>query len=352
MKTLSHKAIAIILAAVASLLSLFSILIFEFYVGSHILLYSIIVAGIILFIIYIISFYLIKEYILQKVKPIYKTILSSKTSSLKKFTDYDNVETNIIATTEKEVEEWTKRKLSEIEELKRLEKYRKEYIGNVSHELKTPIFSIQGYIATLLDGGLHDDKINTLYLEKADKVIQRMTSIVLDLDSITRLEAGELVLEYSNFNIIQVIKEVFEAQEYIAKQQNVEMYIDVQDEKPIMVNADRGRIQTVISNLVINAIKYSKVKAGSVRIRFYDMDKVIIVEIADKGIGIEPEDLSRIFERFYRVDKSRSREQGGTGLGLSIVKHIIEAHGQTISVKSVVNKGTSFTFTIEKAKTN
>ncbi|HOS83399.1 MAG TPA: ATP-binding protein [Bacteroidales bacterium] len=350
MQTLSHKTIALLISGIASVIAVSGIIVSGYIISQNNIIPYAIFIGLTLFaVVYIITFYITKEYIIQKVKPIYKTIHSAQTSTLKKIAENEHEESNIIATTEKEVAEWAKRKIIEIEELKRLEKYRKEYIGNVSHELKTPIFSIQGYISTLLDGGLYDESINKTYLEKADKAIQRMTSIVRDLDSITRLEAGELKLEYGQFNIIQLVKEVFEAQELLAKERKVQMYIDMGVEKPIHVHADKKRIQMALNNLVINAIKYNNPEGGKIRVRFYDMDNLLLVEVSDTGIGIEQEHLSRIFERFYRVDKSRSREQGGTGLGLSIVKHIIEAHGQTISVKSTINKGTSFTFTIEKA---
>lgn len=350
MQTLSHKTIALLVAGIATIIAVTAVLVSGYFIATNNTIpYSIFIALAMFAVIYIVAFYITKEYIIQKVKPIYKTIHSAQTSTLKKIAENEHEESNIIATTEKEVAEWAKRKIIEIEELKRLEKYRKEYIGNVSHELKTPIFSIQGYISTLLDGGLYDETINKTYLEKADKAIQRMTSIVRDLDSITRLEAGELKLEYGHFNIILLIKEVFEAQELLAKERKIHMYIDMGVEKPIIVNADKKRIQMALNNLVINAIKYNNPEGGKIRVRFYDMDNLVLVEVSDTGIGIEQEHLSRIFERFYRVDKSRSREQGGTGLGLSIVKHIIEAHGQTISVKSTINKGTSFTFTIEKA---
>ncbi|HRS19490.1 MAG TPA: HAMP domain-containing sensor histidine kinase, partial [Bacteroidales bacterium] len=258
MQTLSHKTIALLVAGIASAISIVAVLVSGFVIAqNNTIPYAIFIALTMFAVIYIITFYITKEYIIQKVKPIYKTIHSAQTSTLKKITENEHEESNIIATTEKEVAEWAKRKIIEIEELKRLEKYRKEYIGNVSHELKTPIFSIQGYISTLLDGGLYDETINKAYLEKADKAIQRMTSIVRDLDSITRLEAGELKLEYSQFNIILLVKEVFEAQELLAKERNVHMYIDMGVEKPIMVNADKKRIQMALNNLVINAIKYN-----------------------------------------------------------------------------------------------
>ena len=177
-----------------------------------------------------------------------------------------------------------------------------------------------------------------------------MTSIVQDLDAITRLESGELKMEYTAFNIVDLVKEIYESQEYLAKKRNVLLKIETTLPKGLMVvYADKMTITTALSNLIVNAIKYNKPEGGSVRIRFYDMDTRFLVEVSDTGIGIPQEYQSRIFERFFRVDKSRSREQGGTGLGLAIVKHIIEAHNESINVKSTPNKGSSFSFTIKKA---
>jgi len=247
------------------------------------------------------------------------------------------------------VEEWAKNKIDEIARLKDLEKYRKEFVGNVSHELKTPIFNIQGYILTLLEGGIDDPAINKLYLKRTEKSIDRMISIVEDLESITKLESGELKPNYIKFDIVKLTEDAFDLEQRVAQEQKISLEFNPRPDKPIMVRADKKRIMEVMTNLIVNGIKYGKRK-GFVKVAFYDLHDNILVEVEDNGIGIEKNDLPRIFERFYRVDKSRSREQGGTGLGLSIVKHIIEAHKQTINVKSVIDKGTTFTFTLEKAK--
>lgn len=248
-----------------------------------------------------------------------------------------------------EVEEWAKSQLKEIERLKELERYRKDFVGNVSHELKTPIFNIQGYVLTLLEGGMEDPKINQLYLSRTEKSIDRMVSIVEDLESITKLESGELKLNIVKLDIVKIVEEVIDMHQLASADRKINVEIANKPEKPIFIKADRKRILEVLTNLTINAIKYGK-KKGTVRISFHDMEDNIIVEVSDDGIGIEKKDLPRVFERFFRVDKSRSREQGGTGLGLSIVKHIIEAHNQSINVRSVVDKGTTFNFTLEKAK--
>lgn len=349
MRILSHRTIALIISTIAVLLSVFTIVFFESFNVQQIGKYIAYSSFIIFVIMFLLSYSISKKYILQMVKPIYKAIQSSQTNSFKKISNSDSV--NILERTNEEVAAWALQKETVIEELKKQEQYRKEYIGNVSHELKTPIFSIQGYISTLIDGGLHDESINMLYLEKADKAIQRMINIIQDLDKITRLETGELQLEFSNFSLYSLVKEVFEIQEDNALQRNVLLIIDDSLEPNIFVNADKNNIQIVLNNLIGNAIKYSKPQNGKVIVKVYDMDSAVLIEIVDNGIGIHQQDISRIFERFYRVDKSRSREQGGTGLGLSIVKHVLEAHKQTINVKSALHKGTSFTFTLNKSKT-
>jgi two-component system, OmpR family, phosphate regulon sensor histidine kinase PhoR len=313
--------------------------------------------GIILSIVFIILFcalsyflvlFILNRYINDRIKPIYKTIrevpISGKKSKL-----LEKIGTTNIADVQKQVEEWAKNQTEEINRLKDLERYRKEFVGNVSHELKTPIFNIQGYVLTLLDGGIDDDKINKLYLQRTEKSIDRMISIVEDLESITKLESGELKVNLVDFDLVRMTEEVFELAQMLANQRNISLKFATKTDKPIMVNADKKRIMEVMNNLVGNGIKYGK-KLGHVTVGFYDLHENILVEISDNGIGMDKSDLPRIFERFYRVDKSRSREQGGTGLGLSIVKHIIEAHNQTINVKSAVDKGTTFTFTLAKTR--
>lgn len=297
-------------------------------------------------VLYFVSRILMKSFIVEKIRPIYKIIRSAQ---MPKFKELVKNEENLLETASKDAEEWAARKSEELEQLKKQELFRKEYIGNVAHELKTPIFTIQGYVSTLLDGGLYDESINRKYLERSDKVIQRMTSIVNDLDAINRLESGELKMEYTAFNIVDLVNEIFESQEYLAKERNVTLSLELTYPKNTMVvYADRMRISMALSNLIVNAIKYNKPEGGSVRVRFFDMDSRFLVEVSDTGIGIPQDCQGRIFERFFRVDKSRSREQGGTGLGLAIVKHVVEAHGETINMKSTLNKGTSFSFTIKK----
>ncbi len=291
--------------------------------------------------------FFINKYISDKIKPVYKTIRDLPVSG-KKLAEKSSDSSNLLSNVKYEVEEWAKAQMKEIERLKELERYRKDFVGNVSHELKTPIFNIQGYILTLIEGGLDDSKINMLYLKRTEKSIDRMISIVEDLESITKLESGELKLNMVKFDIVKTVKDVIEMEQWQAEERNINLEINPMPSRPIFVEADKNRILEVLTNLIVNGIKYGK-KGGFVNISFHDLDENIMVEVTDNGIGIEKKYLPRIFERFYRVDKSRSREQGGTGLGLSIVKHIIEAHNQSIHVRSVVDQGTTFNFTLEKA---
>jgi len=235
----------------------------------------------------------------------------------------------------------------EVEHLTKLETYRKEYLGNVSHELKTPIFNIQGYVSTLIDGGLYDETINMEYLKRADKSVDRMINIIDDLETISQLESGSLLLDNEKFDVVALVKDVSEQLELAASKKNIKIVIE-DETKRIKVVADKFRIRQVFANLLTNSIKYGK-ENGTTKLKFKQIEDTVVVDISDDGIGIEERHLPRLFERFYRIDKGRSREQGGTGLGLAIVKHIIEAHEQHITVASQVGVGTTFTFTLRKA---
>ena len=246
--------------------------------------------------------------------------------------------------------EFAKDKKLEIEALKIREQYRKEFIGNVSHELKTPLFTVQGYISTLLDGAYKDDILLHKYLERADKGVERLTYIINDLDMITKLETGDLILNIQSFDIVALVKNVFDLLEIKASKKKITLTFDLEYDKPIMVNGDKERIQQVLSNLVVNSIKYGQ-QNGTTEISIENLIKnKVIVRVTDNGEGIEAEHLSRLFERFYRVDKSGSRKEGGSGLGLAIVKHIIEAHDEKIYIESEYGVGSEFSFTLEKAK--
>jgi two-component system phosphate regulon sensor histidine kinase PhoR len=249
---------------------------------------------------------------------------------------------------EKEVRGWAEDESKEIEQLRTMERYRKEFLGNVSHELKTPIFNIQGYINTLLDGAIDDPEVTIRFLKKAAKSTDRIASLVEDLESISQLESGFLTMELEEFDINELIHDVFESLSMRAAEKNARIDFKEGCDVPFIVEADKDRIRQVITNLLVNSIKYGK-ENGYTLIGLYDMDENVLIEVTDNGIGIEEEHLPRLFERFYRVDKSRSRDAGGTGLGLAIVKHIIEAHNQTINVRSTKGIGTTFGFTLKKA---
>ncbi|WP_246241542.1 sensor histidine kinase [Draconibacterium mangrovi] len=345
MRTYSSKFLAILVAIILTLLA-FGIAMLAHYFGENILVITI--STVAFFVAaYFSILYIIKKYIIDRIRPLYNTIRDLPLSGKKMEEKIDS--NSLLLNVKYEVEEWAKSQLKEIERLKELEKYRKDFVGNVSHELKTPIFNIQGYVLTLLEGGLEDPKINKLYLKRTEKSIDRMVSIVEDLESITKLESGELQLNMTRFDIVKTVEEVIEMEHWQASESQITVQIINKPDRPIYVRADKKRILEVITNLIVNGVKYGK-QNGYVNISFHDLEDNIIVEVADNGIGIDKKDLRRIFERFFRVDKSRSREQGGTGLGLSIVKHIIEAHNQSINVRSVLDQGTTFNFTLEKQK--
>jgi two-component system phosphate regulon sensor histidine kinase PhoR len=309
--------------------------------------FPLLIAGISFSAAYFSTSYYLRNYIYRKIKVIYKSIHQHKLATTEKREVVD-MRSDIMEQVEKEVEEWTARQEKEIEQLKTWQEYRRKFLGDISHELKTPIFNIQGYLETLLDGGLEDETINMVYLQRAAKNVDRLNTIVEDLEIISRLESGELILDMQQFDIRVLTEEVFEDLEIKAAENNIKLALKPGADQHFRVRADREYVRQVLINLVNNSIKYGKTN-GTTKVSFYDMDTNILVEVADSGIGIPPEHLVHVFDRFYRVDKSRSREQGGSGLGLSIVKHIIEAHKQTINVRSTLTVGSTFGFTLEKA---
>ena len=258
-----------------------------------------------------------------------------------------DVKNDIITKVDEEVEDWLSKRNNEVEQLKRDENFRKEFLGNVSHELKTPLTSIQGYIETLIDGAINDPIVNIDYLHKALNNTKRLAIIVEDLEQINNLEYDELALQKESFNINKLSKEVIDDLNYQAKSFDIKLTIKEGTDINVMVHADKEKIRQVLNNLLVNAIKYGN-ENGKVQIGFYDMADAVLVEVSDDGVGIDEKELPRLFERFYRVEKSRSRDRGGTGLGLAIVKHIIEAHGQTINVRSLPGAGSTFGFTLKK----
>jgi two-component system phosphate regulon sensor histidine kinase PhoR len=289
--------------------------------------------------------YRVEIFIYRRVKKIYDDLTLLESSSLKK----EQITTDMRTLTE-EIDKYAKDKKLEIETLRVREEYRKEFIGNVSHELKTPLFTVQGYISTLLDGADEDEKLRKKYLKRADKGVERLTYIIKDLDMITKLEVGDLQLNMETFNIVDIIANVFDLLEMKAAKKEITLTFDLDYSSPILVHADRERIQQVLSNLIVNSIKYGQ-ENGTTEVSIENLIKnKVIVRITDNGEGIDEEHIPRLFERFYRIDKSGSRAEGGSGLGLAIVKHIIEAHDEKIYIESESGVGSEFSFTLEKGE--
>lgn len=287
----------------------------------------------------------VERFIYKRVKKIYDDLTLLESVDLRQ-----QPITTDMGTLTKEIDKYAKDKKIEIETLKVREEYRKEFIGNVSHELKTPLFTVQGYIDTLLDGGIDDEKIRKKYLTRASKGVERLTYIIKDLDMITKLEVGDLSLKKERFDIVKLVQNVFDLFEMKAAKKSITLTFDIDYTEPVLVYADKERIQQVLTNLIVNSIKYGRRK-GTTEISIENLIKSkVIVRVTDNGEGIKEEHLPRLFERFYRVDKSGSRKEGGSGLGLSIVKHIIEAHEEKMYVESELSVGSEFSFTLEKAE--
>jgi two-component system phosphate regulon sensor histidine kinase PhoR len=281
-------------------------------------------------------YYIVVGLRLKKIKNLLKRETNSDTVSLKDL--------------EKKLYKLLEERKEELEKIEKLERHRREFLGNVSHEMKTPLFHMQGYISTLADNEVYDAELSKRYLKRTEGSIERLIRILEDLDTISQLESREITAEIEPFDIVELSKEVLESEEMNAEKKNIKFDLQADNEK-MMVMGDRFRIRQVLLNLVVNSIRYGK-KDGETRIRIKNGGDVVSIEIGDNGIGISAEHLPRLFERFYRVDKSRSREQGGTGLGLSIVKHILEAHHQTIHVMSTEGAGSVFTFNLKRPNGN
>ncbi|KAF2520094.1 sensor histidine kinase [Flavobacterium salilacus subsp. salilacus] len=289
--------------------------------------------------------YRVEHFIYRRVKKIYDDVSLLESASLR-----NKPITTDMATLTREVQKFARDKKIEIETLKVREEYRREFMGNVSHELKTPLFTVQGYLLTLLDGAMNDKTLRKKYLQRAEKGVERLIYIVQDLDMISKFELGDLNLNYTKFNIIEVVQNVFDMLEMRADKKGIILMFEMKYLKPIMVYADRDKIQQVVTNLVVNSIKYGK-EDGTTEVSIEDLvNNKIIVRVKDNGEGIEQKHIPRLFERFYRVDKSGARSEGGSGLGLAIVKHIIEGHDEKIYVESKFGEGSEFSFTLEKTK--
>lgn len=324
----------------SGLLSIFLYSIDQFSIISVLIL----VAFIAVFSFFVLQFR-VERFIYRRVKKIYDDVSFLDSSTLP-----NRPITTDMATLTREVSKFAAEKKIEIESLRVREDYRREFLGNVSHELKTPLFTVQGYLSTLLDGAMNDKSIRKKYLERAEKGVERLIYIVNDLDMISKLEMGDLVLDYQNFDIVKLVQNVFDLLEIEAAKKDILLLFDQRYSMPIMVQADAEKIEQVLINLVMNSIKYGKEK-GSTEIAIEELgENKILVRINDDGEGVEPQFVNRLFERFFRVDKSGSRDAGGSGLGLAIVKHLIEAHEERVFVKSRFGHGSEFSFTLKKAE--
>jgi two-component system phosphate regulon sensor histidine kinase PhoR len=298
---------------------------------------------------YVFSFFIIQyrvqKFIYKRVVKIYEDVrlLDAATFSPKRVT-------TDMETLTKEVERFAENKKLEIESYRVRENYRREFLGNISHELKTPLFTVQGYILTLLEGAMKDKVLRKKYLQRANKGVERLIYIIKDLDMITKLESGDLDLNEEEFNIIELVQNVFDLTEMKAAKKRISLTFDIEYADSIFVYADRERIQQVLTNLIVNSIKYG-VHDGTTEVSIEEFVKnKVLVRITDNGEGIENEYITRLFERFFRVDKSGSRKEGGSGLGLAIVKHIVDAHNEKIYVESQLGIGSEFSFTLEKSE--
>lgn len=298
---------------------------------------------------FIFFYYLIEKYIYSKIKVIYKMIHSLKLGKDLKDVLGEYVSSDPINDVELEVREWAKEKKTEIDELKKQEKFRREFLSNISHEFKTPLFAIQGYVEGLEDGGLEDQELARHFLKKVSGNVDRLSYLIKDLDEISKLETGEIPVNFTKFKINDLVKEVFETMELKSETHKIRLVFKEKYDEPTCVRADREKIRQVLVNLIDNAFKYGQ-ENGTTAVSLFNLHDQILVEVTDNGVGINEKYLPRLFERFYRIDSSRSRKFGGSGLGLAIVKHIIEAHEQTINVRSTEGIGATFGFTLEKCK--
>ncbi|WP_442794382.1 sensor histidine kinase [Pelobium manganitolerans] len=298
---------------------------------------------------YFVFYYLIEKYVYSKIKVIYKMIHSLKLGKDLKDALAEYVSPDPINDVQQEVKEWARDKKQEIDELKKQEKFRREFLSNISHEFKTPIFAIEGYVEALQDGALQDPELAQSFLNKVSSNVERLSVLIKDLNEISRLESGELPINLQKFELTALIKEVMESLELKAEKYKIKLVFKEKYDVPTWVKADKEKIRQVLINLIDNSFKYGK-ENGTTFITVFALHDQYLVEITDDGMGINEEHLPRLFERFYRTDSSRSRQIGGSGLGLAIVKHIVEAHHQTINVRSTEKLGSTFGFTLEKAK--
>ncbi len=335
------------IALLLGLLSFLLVLLTSYLVFGQ-LLYSAVVAIIVFIFIYSIVLYYITQILDKKINTIYKLINQTKAGKREQFYNNEILPRPTLDELTNDVEKWTNENSNNFELLEKNEQYRKEFLQNLSHELKTPIYAMQGYLETLLDGALHDSNVNQKYLQNSVNNLERLTELVKDLDIITKIEKHPNNINKSTFVLNEILEQTISDFNMLAKDRNIKIQISDVALKNIKVKADKLKIKQVLDNLIENAIKYSK-SDGSIVINAELLNNnTVIVEVSDKGFGIAEEHLNRIFERFYRTDEARSRNIGGSGLGLAICKHIIEAHEQNIYVRSNINVGTTVRFTLQK----
>lgn len=347
MKNLKTPLLTLILSAISAVLQTILVSFISYQINAH---FDLAICLLSFFISFVISFFVIyflySNIIFEKIDKLYLLVKEQQPKEIPN-TEFQLEEVDSIDRLEDEIKKLAQERNKEAEQNRNLDSYRKEFLGNVSHELKTPIFNIQGYVSTLIDGGINDPNINIEYLKRADKSVDRMIQIIDDLETISQLEVGTLELDPEIYDIAQQLKDVIDSLDFQANKKSIKLQLAKKYDKSIIVKADKFRIRQVLVNLITNSIKYGK-ENGKTTISLNLFDEQVIVEIKDNGIGIEEKHIPRLFERFYRVDKGRSREQGGTGLGLAIVKHIIEGHGETIDVISSPKLGTTISFTLKR----
>lgn len=343
MKNLRPSILILLGSLLYLVLSITSALLFHLFVlelSPWVIIFIPVISALVVFILF---YALLKNFIQNRLHLIYKSIQTKQQVVPFKGSTIDN----LISTVEIDVRNWQKNKNKEITKLRDQEQFRREFLGNLAHELKTPVFAVQGYILTLIEGGIDDQQVNMQFLERASRATERIVNILEDLDQIAKLEVDALKIEMRSFEIIDLIKEIVETLELKAKEKNISLRFH-NDLSSIYVTADRNKISQVLTNLINNAISYGKID-GEVVISAVPIDDLVTIEVKDNGIGIETEHFPRLFERFYRVEKSRNRNEGGTGLGLAIVKHIIESHQQSINVRSSIGIGSTFSFSLKKS---
>ena len=294
---------------------------------------------------YGVGLFLVQQFIQARVSLILRTVHDIRMA--KGGSDRSDADADVLGELDREVGAWADQRSTEISGLKERERFRREFIGNLAHELKTPIFNIQGYILTLLEGGLEDPRVNRDFLNRASNGVDRLIKIVEDMDMITQLESGVMAMSIDRMDLTALVKELIDEVEMQSREKGVRIVSKLTE--PVWVKADRDRLSQVFLNLFTNAINYGR-SGGLCEVCTFPLEDQVLVEVSDDGIGISPQHLPRLFERFYRVGMSRSRHEGGSGLGLAIVKHIIESHGQSIVVKSEEGQGTTFSFTLQRSK--